>query len=116
VGVTAFDSTGAYIISGLQRDKYYRSEDGISIMLDTYNDKSHALLFYSNIAGARFDEEVISNGDEFNAAYNTYWDVKTQLFRGGHNGILNPVFFSPVPGKRRSCDGIQSDTPGGKEK
>lgn len=84
VGITAYDSVGKYIVSGLQRDKYYPSEDGISIMIDTYNDKIHSLLFYSNTVGARFDEEVIDNGDAFNSAYNTFWDVKTHVFNGGY--------------------------------
>jgi hypothetical protein len=85
IGITAFDSTGTYLVNSLQRDKYYRSEDGVSIMLDTYNDKSHALLLYSNTTGARFDEEVNSNGQEFNSAYNTFWDVRTHLFDGGYS-------------------------------
>ena len=46
VGITAFDTAGKYFVSGLQRDKYSRSEDGVSLMFDTYNDKIHSLLFY----------------------------------------------------------------------
>src|SRR5258706_2913500 len=56
VGITAFDTIGQYFVSGLQRDKYYRSEDAVSLMFDTYNDKIHSLLFYANTVGARFDE------------------------------------------------------------
>lgn len=85
VGVVAFDSAGRYNVMGLQRDKYYRNEDGISIMLDTYNDKIHALLLFSNVLGARFDEEVSDNGTGFNAAYNTFWDVETHQFDGGYS-------------------------------
>ena len=84
VGITAFDTVGKYFVSGLQRDKYSRSEDGVSLMFDTYDDKIHSLLFYSNTMGARFDEEVVDNGTDFNSAYNTFWDVKTHIFEGGY--------------------------------
>ncbi|HYV92321.1 MAG TPA: DUF5916 domain-containing protein [Chitinophagales bacterium] len=94
VAVTAYDSTGQYIVSGLQRDKWNRNDDGIDLMLDTYNDKSHALLFFSNVMGARFDEEVSDNGSSFNSAYNTFWDVKTHLFDGGYVAEFSIPFSS----------------------
>ena len=48
VAVTAFDSVGKYNVMGLQRDKYYRNEDGVALMMDTYNDKIHSLLLFCN--------------------------------------------------------------------
>ncbi len=94
VAVTCFDSVGKYIVSGFQRDKYFRNDDGVSLMFDTYNDKSHALLFFTNVAGARFDEEVSDNGATFNSAYNTFWDVKVHEFDGGYATEFSIPFSS----------------------
>jgi hypothetical protein len=78
VGIEANDSIPARIIAtGLERDVYYSSDDHVSLMIDSYNDKRQALLFATNPLSARFDEEVLDNGNAFNAAFNTFWDVRS---------------------------------------
>jgi hypothetical protein len=78
VGIEAHDSVPARIIAtGLERDVYYSSDDHVSLMIDSYNDKRQALLFATNLLSARFDEEVLDNGNAFNAAFNTFWDVRS---------------------------------------
>jgi hypothetical protein len=78
VGIEAYDSVPARIIAtGLERDVYYSSDDHVSLMIDSYNDKRQALLFATNPLSARFDEEVLDNGNTFNAAFNTFWDVRS---------------------------------------
>jgi hypothetical protein len=85
IGVQAFDSfPGKIRSSALSRDKLLNSDDGVFIMLDTWNDKSHALLVYSNTNGARFDEEVIGNDGFTNSAFNTYWDVAPSINDSGY--------------------------------
>lgn len=95
VGITAFDSVPARIIAtGLERDVYYGSDDHLSITLDTYNDKRQGLLFSTNPLSARFDEEVLDNGNTFNAAYNTFWDVKVRRDAGGYSAEFRIPFSS----------------------
>ncbi len=85
VGVTANDTEPDKIVaSGFARDNYVNFEDGVSLSLDTYNDKSHAITFYSNTLGARQDGEVTGNDNNFNRSFNTFWDVKVNRNGGGY--------------------------------
>jgi hypothetical protein len=85
VGIKAFDTEPQKLLSNnLLRDKY-NNDDGVSLMLDTYNDRSNALLFFTNCLGARFDEEVIGNEGNFNPSYNTFWDVRTSIQDDGYS-------------------------------
>lgn len=94
VGVTAYDSTGKYFISNLQRDKFYNNEDAIGVMIDSYNDKFHSLIFYANLAGSRFDAEITENGSDMNPDYNTFWDVKTAVVNDGYEMEFRIPFSS----------------------
>ncbi len=94
VGIKAYDSSGKYIVSSLQRDLYSRSEDGVSVMLDTYNDKIHSLQFYTNTAGIRYDAEINDNGSGLNHSYNTYWYVKSKVLPDGYSAEFQIPFSS----------------------
>ena len=86
IGIDAYDSLPSRIIAtGLERDVYYSSDDHVSVMIDSYNDKRQALLFATNPLSARFDEEVLDNGNGFNAAFNTFWDVKSHRNESGYS-------------------------------
>lgn len=85
VGVHAYDSFPEKLVAtGLERDIFYSSDEGVFITLDTYYDRRQGLLFGTNPLGARFDEEVLDNGNGFNAAFNTFWDVKTSRDSTGY--------------------------------
>lgn len=94
VGIKAYDSIGKYVVSGLQRDQYTRSEDGVSFMLDTYNDKIHSVQFYTNTVGVRYDAEINDNGSGLNAAFNTFWEVKTHILEDGYSVEFKIPFSS----------------------
>jgi hypothetical protein len=95
IGVVAYDSIPTRIIAtGLERDIYYGSDDLVCITLDTYNDKRQGILFASNPLGARFDEEVLDNGNSFNAAYNTFWNVKSSKNAQGYTMEFQIPFSS----------------------
>ncbi|MEO7292701.1 MAG: DUF5916 domain-containing protein, partial [Ginsengibacter sp.] len=80
----AFDKEPQKILSNnLLRDKY-NNDDGISFIIDSYNDKSNAILFFTNSLGARFDEEVIGNDGNFNSSFNTFWDVSSNRDEEGY--------------------------------
>lgn len=86
IGIMAYDSTPSRIIAtGLERDIYYSSDDHVCIFLDTYNDKRQGILLSTNSLGARFDEEVLDNGNLFNTAYNTFWDVRSVRTENGYS-------------------------------
>ena len=59
----------------MDRDFELGMDDGISVQLDTYNDKSTSVLFITNALSARFDSEVSNNGANTNNNYNNFWDV-----------------------------------------
>ncbi|MEJ1241649.1 DUF5916 domain-containing protein [Chryseolinea sp. T2] len=85
IGVEALDATPEKIIAtGLERDIYYGSDDNISLLIDTYHDQRQGILFSTNTLSARFDEEVLDNGNFFNAAFNTFWDVRSARNERGY--------------------------------
>ncbi len=85
IGIQAYDSFPDKIVArGMERDIFYGNDDNLGIILDTYNDKRQAIGFYTNALSARFDEEFISNGTNFNAAYNTFWNVKSRINDQGY--------------------------------
>ena len=59
----------------MDRDFELGKDDGISVQLDTYNDKNTSVLFITNALSARFDSEVSSNGANSNNNYNNFWDA-----------------------------------------
>ena len=59
----------------MDRDFEIGNDDGISVQLDTYNDKNTSVLFITNALSARFDSEVSSNGASSNNNYNNFWDA-----------------------------------------
>jgi Domain of unknown function (DUF5916)/Carbohydrate family 9 binding domain-like len=76
VAVRANDNEADKILANnLVRDKYYGNDDGITLIFDTYNDKTNGVDFYSNSLGARVDVEVIGNDGNVNESWNTFWDV-----------------------------------------
>jgi len=85
VGIHAYDSAPHKIVAtGLERDVFYSSDDNVSLAIDTYHDKRQGILFSTNPLSARFDEEVLDNGNSFNAAYNTFWDVRSAIHHDGY--------------------------------
>jgi hypothetical protein len=95
IGIIAYDSTPSRIIAtGRERDIYYGSDDNVCIFLDTYNDKRQGILLSTNPLGARFDEEVLDNGNLFNAAYNTFWDVRSIRTDDGYSMEFQIPFSS----------------------
>ncbi len=78
----------------LERDVPQAKDDYFEIHLDTYNDKTNALVFRTNPLGTRQDFEVSRNGEEFNMSWNTFWDVKTSLNSYGWSCEMRIPFSS----------------------
>jgi hypothetical protein len=95
IGIMAYDSMPSRIIAtGLERDVYYSSDDHVCVILDTYNDKRQGILLATNPLSARFDEEVFDNGNSFNAAYNTFWNVRSLRSEEGYSTEFQIPFSS----------------------
>lgn len=72
------DPTGI-LPGGMQRDRRGLSNDWITLMLDTFNDKENALIFGTTPAGIRTDVTFANDtegGFPPNESWNTFWDVK----------------------------------------
>ena len=80
VGIKAFDQNPSLIFASvLGRDEILQSDDYLEVIIDSYNDKANALAFATNPLGTRVDYEISQNGSNFNPAWNTFWEVSSQL-------------------------------------
>ncbi|MDA1068397.1 MAG: DUF5916 domain-containing protein [Verrucomicrobia bacterium] len=78
VGVVAYDSEPDKIIgTTMERDPSLRSEDRVSILLDTFRDQRNAFYFSTNPAGALLDGLAFGNQD-LNTNWDAIWDVQTK--------------------------------------
>ena len=70
-----YTSGNNFLVESLKRDYGFGSNDNISFLLDTYNDKTNAFLFGMNPVGVR-REALISNGGKSFDAFDPSWDNK----------------------------------------
>lgn len=95
VGFRCYDSFPTQLVRFLMnRDFELGKDDGISVQLDTYNDKSNAILFVSNSLNGRFDSEVTNNGNSMNNDYNNFWDVISKIDSLGYTCEFKIPFSS----------------------
>ena len=78
----------------MDRDFELGKDDGISVQLDTYNDKNTSVLFITNALSARFDAEVSSNGANSNNNYNNFWDAVSVNDSSGYSTEFRIPFSS----------------------
>lgn len=66
---------GKYLTTSLRRDYRGGANDGISFLIDTYQDNSNAFIFGVNPFGV-LREGLIANGGQTRGSYNLAWDNK----------------------------------------
>jgi hypothetical protein len=66
-----------YVITSNRRDYRAGSNDNLSFVFDTFDDKTNAFLFGMNAIGV-MREALIYNGGSDNEFFNTFWDNKWQ--------------------------------------
>jgi hypothetical protein len=69
-----------------KRDDMKPNNDWFGIVIDTFNDKENALVFFTTPSGLRLDMTVFNDaqGEEpFNTDWNTFWDVATERNKDG---------------------------------
>lgn len=95
VGFHCYDKEPDKIVRFLMdRDFELGKDDGISVQLDTYNDKNTAVLFITNTLSARFDSEISSNGANSNNNYNNFWDAVSVNDSTGYTAEFRIPFSS----------------------
>ncbi len=76
VAVIAHSTGDEFVIPSLRRDYSFRFNDNITLVFDTYNDKTNAFVFGMNPYGVR-REALIANGgrqgDDFAASWDNKW-------------------------------------------
>ncbi|HNR41854.1 MAG TPA: DUF5916 domain-containing protein [Bacteroidales bacterium] len=87
-----------------KRDDRLFGHDAFGIILDTYNDKENALVFYTSPNGIRTDftisNDAVMNGggfglnSSFNISWDTFWDVKTRIDNKGWHVEMKIPFSS----------------------
>jgi hypothetical protein len=79
IGITCYDSEPKEIIgTQMERDAdINRSDDRITIVLDTFRDQRNAFYFSTNPAGALVDGLVFANGQS-NNDWDAIWTVRTR--------------------------------------
>jgi hypothetical protein len=91
VGARLFDSEAAkMLITSKKRDEGSNSNESLSIVFDSFNDKENALVFSTTPSGLRNDLTVLNDAissnprnPPFNSSWNTFWDVKTTRDENG---------------------------------
>ncbi len=69
-----------------KRDDMKANNDWFGILIDTFNDKENALVFFTTPSGLRLDMTVFNDaqGEEpINTDWNTFWDVATERNKDG---------------------------------
>lgn len=75
VGFICYSSGDEFIVPSLRRDFRAGGNDNLSLLLDTYNDRTNAFLFGLNPYGVQ-REALISNGGSGIESFQTSWDQK----------------------------------------
>jgi hypothetical protein len=87
------ENIGAYSFT---RDRY-GGDDGIAIVLDTFNDNENAVRFTGLPLGARMDHAIDGDGQDpgpGNVSWNTFWDFQTRITDEGWSGEMRVPFSS----------------------
>jgi hypothetical protein len=84
VGVICHTRGNSFVITSLRRDYSFRASDNISLMFDTFNDRTNAFLFGINPFGVR-REALISGGgrerDNFNSSWDNKWAGESKMYK-----------------------------------
>jgi len=83
VAAKCYAESNDFVVQNLKRDYGFGSNDNISFLFDTYNDKNNAFMFGMNPYGAR-REAFISNsgrtGDSFDPSWDNKWDGESKRY------------------------------------
>ena len=96
VSARLYDSAppSEWIANEMRRDtQQLRNNDTFTAQFDTYYDRRNGVLFYTNLLGARADQQFTNEGNA-NPDWNPIWDVRTAQFEGGWSVEMEIPFKS----------------------
>lgn len=83
IGVHCFTADPSTIaVNDLQHDQGENGNDLIKILLDPFQDKRHAYVFFVNAKGARTDG-LAAGGERFSTDWDGIWDAKSKILEDG---------------------------------
>lgn len=78
IGMVSFQADSLVLFSSiLERDAELERDDYVGVIIDTYNDKTNALIFQTNLLNNRYDVEATNNARDFNPNWDTFWDARS---------------------------------------
>ena len=82
IGVYCFSADpAAIVVTDLQHDQSGEGSDTIRILLDPFQDKRNAYVFFVNAKGARTDG--LASGERFSTNWDGIWQAKSRLVTDG---------------------------------
>ena len=86
-GIFYYTDPGMIRAVSKKRDTWIARCDWMCIIIDTFNDKENGVAFFTNPNGLRTDATVkndaVGGDKDINKTWNTFWDVKTNIFSDG---------------------------------
>lgn len=78
IGFRCYENEPSKLVrNGLEYDYSFIDDDGVAIVIDSYNDKSTGIVFATNLNNAKRDRGMSQDGTEGNLSFNTFWDTKS---------------------------------------
>ncbi len=77
--VGSVNSSDGLVARIQRRDQLNYTDDIVSIILDTYNDKRTAMMFQVNALGTIADAKIIDDGKEVDYLWDTEWEAKASI-------------------------------------
>lgn len=76
VAVKCYSKGNDWVVSSLKRDFGFIGNDNITLLLDTYSDRTNAFVFGMNTAGVRREALISNGGKDGNLDFSSGWDNK----------------------------------------
>ncbi len=83
VAITCHASGGDFITTSLKRDYDFFGNDNVTVLFDTYNDRTNALVFGMNAYGVRREATVVNSGQQpqdFDESWDNKWTGEAQRY------------------------------------
>ena len=116
VGTKCYSKAASFVTPSLRRDYNFSGSDNISILFDSFNDQTNAMLFGMNAFGVR-REALIANGGRQRGDFASSWDNKWFGEARIHDGYWVAEFAIPFKtlrfkegGKRWRFNSYRFDT------
>lgn len=83
VALTCYAAGGEFITTSLKRDYDFFGNDNVTVLFDTYSDRTNALVFGMNAYGVRREATVVNAGQQpsdFDESWDNKWTGEAQRY------------------------------------